>query len=272
MKLTEEQYKQEIRKMQNEGLIMKENCISNYHLSNKHSSRYISIIKWLKSRNLDTSCELVEQLYKADVVIRRQLSEILKPIEIQISSWVKYYFTFNNIGIKELLTKEIYEDIDDFSIYTYKENSLNFVQGKLKRKKGAPLDSTIDEMTFGTLVGLICLMDPKRIELIFSDDEFAMTKKELTNILNEMVCLRNYISHNNVLFSDKKLILNNKSLSLKTIIYSLDKITLGSYSTKLRKYIINYQEYSYKKLSNKTSVDKLKFDAIFENILSHLLK
>ncbi|CAM9128304.1 Abi family protein [Mycoplasma todarodis] len=271
MKLTEKQYKQEIEKMQNKGLKINGSCMSNYHLSNKHSSRYILIIEWLKSRNLSTSCEFVEQLYKADVVIRRQLSEILKPIEIQFGSWIKYYFTFNNIGVKELLNKEPYEKSADFSIYTHKKGSLKFVQDKLKGKESIPINDIIDRMMFGTLVGLICLLDKKHIDIIFSDNEFSMTKEEFTNILNEMVYLRNYIAHNEILFSNKKLFINERTISLKSIIISLDKITLGSYSQKLEKYILKYQKYSYEDLSKKTPIDKLEFDKIFKNIISYLL-
>ncbi|TCG10276.1 Abi family protein, partial [Mycoplasma marinum] len=263
MKLTQEQYDREINMLKDNGLIINNECISNYHLSNKHCSRYLTLLKWMRGNKIKILCPLLEQLYKTDVVIRRELSEILKPIEIQISSWVKYYFQFNDIGLDQINDGSIFENIEDFSIYTNKQKSKSFIQGKIKNvSKNNSTDDIfqiIDELSFGELIGLISLLNINHIKEIFPDREFKMDKMQLIRILNEMVFLRNWIAHNNILFTTRETKLYQEVLTLRDIVASLDKITLGNYSKKLQENIIRYKERSLNRYEVKNKSSKEEF-------------
>ncbi len=81
---------EDIRKrLIHEGLKETEN-IEDFYLINKHITRHLDTLRFMKSNNLKPTSFTLSRLYRADVVIRKQIVDVLMPIELSIVTKLQY--------------------------------------------------------------------------------------------------------------------------------------------------------------------------------------
>lgn len=243
-----------------------------YFLKTKPTTRFINLIKWLRQNNIECNEWTLSSIYKIDVVIRRMISEILKPIELKIKTHVSFLLEKENISINSLKSGAAFENIYQVhhSLFEKKINTTNFVIKTIKnlqRKFNGDLDAIINELMFGQVVALISLFKIDLIEKLFNSIE----KIKIINSLEYVVNLRNHIAHHNIIFNIKTLHVNNRNISIKEVINSLHFIAEGDFKEELSSKIENYKNNWIRKYLLEDEAKKDLLTALFKSVSNHIL-
>ena len=242
-----------------------------YYLKKKHFSRYIDLIKWLRVNEISVNEVTLNQIYRIDVVIRRMISEILKPIELEVQAHISYYLEFNNIGKKSIISGLIYENIDQFtntSLYDKKIKTIKFVNNAFIKIDQKKIYKIICEFTFGQLSSFVSILKPTIISKIFSN---KFSKDKIIKTMDSIVSLRNHIAHHNLIFTTKKFLVNKFPFTFKEIIKSLSLLVNGNYLEVLENKINKYQNNHFKNNNYSNEKDFDNISKIFEKIKLYLI-
>ena len=251
-------------------------------ISMKHHSRFEPLIKWIRINGLPVNEFNITMLYKTDVVVRRMLSEILKPIELGIQAKLMTWIEENTITKEQLMGGKHYESLvelqekvvaNKIKTWSWMNNSmvkLNRDIGlkKPKNNNRVELYEIVSKFTFGQLSAIISLFPEELIKRIFN---FIGSKKEYCLILEKIVELRNWIAHHSIIFNDKKFKIKWKEYQLKDIIESLSIVTWGNYREELKGKVIFYRNNIINKYYKENKEDTVKVMELFDAIISHLI-
>ncbi len=211
-------------------------------------------------------------IYKSDVIIRRMVLEVLKPIELEIQTHLIYLLEEKEISIQNVMNGEIFESLDDIhkSLYKNKINTITFVISKFNKyiKRGVnQLSKIILKMTFGEIAALISILKNEYVSLLFENQN----KSKINEILDNVVHLRNHIAHHNILFAVEKLRINNKNVEIKEVIKQLINLANGNYESELISKINTYRDNVIKKHYSEDEELKNIVINIFDKFIIHLV-
>ena len=254
----------------------------NTFISLKHHSRFEYLIKWLRANELAVNELNISTLYKADVVVRRMLSEILKPIELSIQAKLMSWVENNNITVQDLTNGKHYECINciprktvanKINTWSWMNGSIQKIRNKIAysekcKKNSIPLSRIISDFTFGQLSAIISLFPQEIIKDVFN---FIGDKKEYCLTLEKIVELRNSIAHHSIIFNDKSFNIKSVKYSLKEVIESLSMVTWGNYRETLKDKIISYRNNTINKYHSGNEENKNDVMALFDAIVSYVI-
>ena len=243
-----------------------------YYLKTKSTSRFVYLLKWLRQNKIECNEWTLSSIYKIDVVIRRMISEILKPIELKVKTHISFLLEEESISVKALKSGIAFENLSELSdsLFEKKINTTNFVIrtiGNLQKKFKGNLDEIINELMFGQVSALVSLFKIDLIEKLFGSSE----KTKIVDSLEYVVSLRNHIAHHNIIFSIKDLYINNKKISIKNVIESLHFIAEGDFNRKLLDNIERYRDNLMNKHHSDDEEKQQLLTDIFNKVIDHLL-
>jgi len=243
------------KRLNDYGITDVENLDNYSHwLLTKHFSRYVQLANFYKNlfRESDDSMEFkisfqkLSILYQIDVVIRRIISEILKPLELKLTSALSLILG----NIKHLLSWKYYEDINNSKDFYNTLASRKFILdavtwNRKKQLKKAPktkveLWQIITRFTLGQTVALINLLSNKYRKDLFKIAKISPKAKAST--FNDFVALRNHISHHNILLNIDGIKSNKKNTSVSDLILSIDLIANNTYIDRFKKQLDTYKK------------------------------
>ena len=215
---------------------------------------------------------MLSSIYKIDIVIRRMISEILKPIELKVKTHISFLLEEESISIKSLKSGVAFENISELNndIFEKKIKTTNFVIRTIKNleyKFKGNIDEIIKELMFEQVSALVSLFKIELIEKLFNSSE----KIKIVNSLEYVVKLRNHIAHHNIIFSTKDLYVNKKKISIKNIIEFLHFIAEGDFNKKLLINIEGYRDNVISKYYSNNETEKQLLINIIEKVIAHLL-
>ena len=249
-------------------------------ISMKHHSRFEPLIKWIRINGLPVNEFNITMLYKTDVVVRRMLSEILKPIELEIQAKLMTWIEENTVTKEEITGGKYYESLvklrlkvvaNKIKTWSWMNNSMDKINRDIRWNKPnnkVELYEIVSKFTFGQLSAIISLFPEELIKRIFN---FIGSKKEYCLILEKIVELRNWIAHHSIIFNDKTFTIKRKDYQLKEVIESLSVITWGNYREELKTKVVFYRNNIINKYYKENEEDTIKVMELFDVIISHLI-
>lgn len=270
----------QIKKLELYNLVIHDIDHMKTYLEKKHTSRYIELIKFIRANGLVNNDELLNYLYRADVVIRREISEILKPIEIWIATKICYWLEENKFKIKDYYCGIFFEDVSSVEVrdnrwYANKAITKQYtIHTMMGINKNGAMDKEpwliVNEMTFGQLSAFISLLPEESISDIFKGIELKKADWEMT--IEDIVCLRNHIAHHSLLFTNKKVYSYKRKVMINDLIDSLCIIAKENYRERLQNSIIRYRDNMLKKhKSDFKHISEEDILKMFDKIISFLL-
>lgn len=256
----------QLNKIKRLGVLVTDEKYLIKYLEEKHVSRYISIIGFMKKYNLPLNDEVMFILYKADVVIRRDLARILKPIEIRIRSQICYWLEEMQYSIEDYLSGSFLQkdvngknDSKKFMIKVFKKiyAEHNFLNEPWL---------IAEYLTFGQISLLLQLIDEKNSVKIFKNKKITMI--EWIDLIGQIVKLRNQIAHHSIILSISNV---DEKQSIKEFIIALSRVTRDDYIEKFENFILKYKESVSKKVGLYKQVSEEDINLIFKTIFDFIL-
>lgn len=260
-----------VEKLVNEGLKVDDMNVLHANLKDRHFSRYLKLLKFMKNYNIQPTSNNLYTIYRIDVNLRRTLLKYIKPMEVQISSSLSYYFEEINITLEEFINCEFAFDFetlgDDKSSldkFEKKKKKLSkLFQGLYTKNPDAKQPwEIIDALTFTKKLRIIELMDPTEIKKMSVFKK--VSKNEAIDIIDEIILLRNHITHFNILLSDDYINRKKASKFFKSCLQSLRKFARNDIMTNLHEDMFNYKL----KLIDEFQKDSFMEQSAFASLLS----
>lgn len=252
------------------------------YLNNKSTSRYITLIKSIRSysaiekeiENIPLTMDLLQDVYKIDVVARRILSEILKPIELR----TRFHIALIAKKLQNIINDELFFDFQfdssNKSSFVKSSRILKtrfFIKNSLlaisKKVETSDIKTIMEETSLGQVTAIISQMSNECLIKLLGNDNLLVSNAN--EIFENIKHLRNHIAHHSILFNfkgintGKRLESNPKFLEYSEILGSIDKLSAyTNYSTDFKNKLLNYKN----NLINKQEEKKEHYEFIFAMI------
>lgn len=261
--------KELIKKIEYEGVKILDNFDS-YYLTSKHISRHIKLCRFMASKGLEMNSEVLNRLYRIDIVCCQELLKVLIPIELKITTRLLYLMEFYNIDINDFWNNEIWSDGSGLTKREKKHWSGNLkfakevitkVQNKWNHNNIIDL---VESLTFGQTAALVMVL--KNSHAFFA---LEINDKKLISKINALVDIRNHIAHLGMLFTNEPIRISpHRSIRIGGIISDIDSLANGDFISDFKLNIDSYETRTVNKIKSEDlqgSVSK-----IFQEIKSVL--
>ncbi|NQZ29387.1 MAG: Abi family protein [Mycoplasmatales bacterium] len=231
------------KRLIHEGLKETEH-IQDFFLINKHVTRHLETLRFMKSNNLKLTSFALSRLYRADVVIRKQIVDVLMPIELSIVTKLQYWLSHNHVDFQAVKSASIFEDlnvINPRARWKARKNHEFVIESVVKisgKWNTNDMEEIVFHMTFGQVSAFIRSLPRDAVDKILK-----LPKGTAIDSLDYVVSIRNYIFHLGQLFiKDDLKIKPHISLKLKDLVIHINNIAYGDYNDALSKDIRRYEE------------------------------
>lgn len=222
------------------------------NLVNKHYSRYVEVIEFLRRHALPLTQELMEATYRADIVIRRMIDEVLKAFEMSLKTKIMLCAEKLNWSLEKTTCYNI--AFDDWSqkrkdFRQKKNNSRTFILESIEKILDKNEDfrywsDIVNEFQFGQIVSLLQVENDETFKQTFQFDKniLSFSKEVVTNNLELVGQLRNLIAHINIILKPKPFKGQKFSkIKLATSINCLHELVRGDFKQNLARKINDYK-------------------------------
>lgn len=251
-------------------------------LKSKHVSWYKEIIKFARRNSLPVEQEIIEAIYRADIVIKRMIDEYLKAFETSLKTKIMICAEKFNWNLED--DKNFCILFDNWknakpNVRDRKNDSLEYLKKgiiAIKNKSRNNWNEIVDEMQLGQLIALVDVVDISIFNNLFIWESYLpfLTRNDVVEKMKQINQLRNLIAHTNILFKLHPFISKKfEKLKLSSVIDSMHELLNGNYKENLKQKIKKYKNncISKKDKGEWYMIDNKTIESIFIAIQNEVL-
>lgn len=220
-----------------------------YNIKVRHVDRYKQILAFAKKHSIPRTWDVIDTIYMADIVLRREISYVLKPLEIELMTRILYFLKRETSNNNSLWDFDIYLNPSEFHGNKLKviQNNFEFMKSSVNKIvqliqcKEYEFTKIFHEMSFSQLVTFSSLLKNEYKDFVFSTKNFDDEIKSYKMV----VSLRNHIAHHNLVFANKAIRHEKAHFKINEF---LDNMTLVGRKNVRNHIIETMQNYFTKKL------------------------